>query len=237
MVRRPGLVLLVAAVASAPPALASCVLVQDLGSTGGGDAVDGDVVDGGASDGASGGEDGTDAARPADGAGGGSKDGGATLDPTKGPGPLGALPGGYCCTSDSECRQRHCRSVGGGQKMCMDECTPQTQAVCDRPGIDFRCVTYTAEFDSACEPPPGFTCLDPQTFVRGTLPTGACCTDEGNGLNGHECESNLCISRSGGPLLCWRICQSETDCPDGYGCYEAYFNKYCAPTSASYTCN
>src|SRR5690349_19818303 len=52
----------------------------------------------------------------------GAADGGSVLPDRAGPGPHGSLPSGYCCSSDSECRYRHCVDVGGA-KTCLDECT------------------------------------------------------------------------------------------------------------------
>lgn len=210
-------------------ALSACVLVQDLGGSG---ASDGGGPDTG-SDASSSPGDGAPRPGRAD---GGSTDATAEIDPTKGPGPYGALPGGYCCTSDEQCRFRHCRSVDGGEKMCLDECSSSRQGICDRPGIDFRCVTYTADFDSACEPPPGFKCLDPSTFVRGAKSTGECCSYEESGLFGHECEANLCLALGQGPWVCTRFCEAGTDCPDGYRCVDVLARKECAPASSTYDC-
>ena len=230
MVRRLRLACL-AGTAAAAAVLAACAIVQDLGSTGVGDA--GTDGGGGAGDGS---RSDDDARTPPDASSDGGTSDGAPVDPTKGPGPYGALPGGYCCTSDEECRFRHCRSVDGGPRMCLDECSSQSQGICDRPGIDFRCVTYTADFDSACEPPPGFACLDPSTFVRGDKTTGECCSQETSGLFGHECEANLCLALGQGPWVCTRFCEAGTDCPPDYRCADVSWRKECVPASSTYDC-
>src|SRR6184192_1839215 len=40
------------------------------------------------------------------------------MTPHQGPGPLGALPAGFCCTSNQQCRSRSC--IGNGY--CSDQC-------------------------------------------------------------------------------------------------------------------
>src|SRR5579883_2022190 len=83
---------------------------SDGGSGNGDGGTMGDDSGGGGSD--SGGQGGDSG-----GGGGDSGSGQAT-----GPGPWGALPTGYCCTSNDDCRHRNCIDTGGGIKMCSDDC-------------------------------------------------------------------------------------------------------------------
>src|SRR5256885_6272998 len=39
-----------------------------------------------------------------------------------GPGPLGALPAGFCCGSGAECRSRLCDVDGAGHRFCIESC-------------------------------------------------------------------------------------------------------------------
>src|SRR5262245_1438712 len=76
------------------------------------------------------------------------------LDARGGPGPLGALPAGFCCSSDEECRSRACLSSGGGPRFCSDEC--RSDPVCSAWGAAFVC-----DLSSGLCKPSGtpYTCL------------------------------------------------------------------------------
>ncbi len=215
---------LLAGTCASAAAVSACVLVQDLGSTGDAGAVDDAAVadaGGGAEGGEDGARDGGDDARDAD---------ATPSDGPTGPGPLGALPSGYCCTSDEECRFRRCVDTGAGGRMCLDLCSASRPLACTRPGFAFTCDGTT------CQPPAGFACLDPATFVRGTKTTGACCTDSADGTTGHECEGNLCLAVGNAPWFCTRRCDGGADCPSDYECYPVGDRKECIPVAFPYAC-
>lgn len=208
-------------------AIAACVVVQDLGATG--ESVDGG--DGATPDDATTVEGGTD---------GGGLDvvtDGASDDGRAGPGPFGALPTGYCCTNDEQCRQRHCLPSDAG-RMCFDECNAQAQGFCDRPFLDFRCDLGQPEYQQTCIPQEGeaFTCLPPSQFVAGTKAAGECCASRPDNLHGQECASNLCIQKRDGPWACTRICEAGVDCPTDWSCIPQIYWSICVPNGLTYTC-
>lgn len=211
-------------------AVAACTVVHDLGSTG----VDGsdDSGTGGASDSDALGRD--DATSSLDASDAQARD--ATSDGATGP-LANALPSGYCCTNDEQCRMRHCLDSPSG-RMCFDECSADTQWFCDRPNLDFRCDLAAPSFDQACRPQAGesFACLDPSAFVRGTKEAGACCAMREDGLLGQECASNLCMTKGNGPFFCTQICEAGADCPTDHDCVEHLFYKLCVPRGTTYTC-
>lgn len=218
MLRRPRRALVLVP-AGALGLLSACVLVQDLGSTG--SAADGGGSGGDAAP--------NEAAPPADAAPPKDAANDTTPDGPTGPGPYGALPSGYCCTSDDECRFRRCVETAGG-RMCLDACSASRPGICRRPGLAFTCDGTT------CQPSAGFACLDASTFVRGTGTTGACCTDSSDGLAGHECEANLCLAVGDQPWFCTRRCDGGADCPADYRCYPVGDRQECIPASSTYTC-
>jgi hypothetical protein len=229
MRRRGAFGLLVTASSSL---LVACVLGQDLGSRG--EGAEG-ASDPDASGGAPGeGDDGSEGERP-------PPDGGAPGDadaagPT-GPGPLGALPSGYCCTRDDECRFRKCVDTGAGNKMCLDACSASRPGICTRPGFAFTCEPL-AEGGPYCQPPgASFACLDASTFERGTATTGTCCPETGDGTHGQHCEANLCLAIGSGPWFCSRRCDGPGDCPTDYRCAPVADRKQCVPNATPYTCN
>jgi hypothetical protein len=170
---------------------------------------------------------------------GGSSSGSVPLGPGKGPGPYGALPSGYCCNSDDECRGRHCADVGG-QKMCLDGCYEIES--CQGKGLPsgFTCDGSRSE-KGWCQPPSGFTCLAANTFVTGTKPAGSCCTATGNGVSGLECAGGHCdwFKRSQDPdydppFFCTNWCDVPADCGKGMVC-ELQINK-CVPANEPFVC-
>jgi hypothetical protein len=190
-------------------------------------------------------EAGTDGASPGDANGGDGPTGDAGDSASGdgaaaegfGPGPHGSLPSGYCCTSDDECRYRHCVDTGGGNKMCLDECAKDL--FCTRPDITFTCDPSGSP--RLCRPSAGFACLPAASFERGKRALGACCNataaPNNDGTAGSECEGNQCASVGTAPLVCTHRCAFQADCPKpGYACVQFGTSKACVPTSSSYTC-
>jgi hypothetical protein len=215
------------AVVLAGSALGACVVAQDLGSAGAGIEEDG------------GADSGSESSSPLDASGDvattvdARSDAKLPIDGPNGPGPLGALPSGYCCTGDDECRFRKCVDLGGG-KMCLDKCSASRPAVCRRATVDFACSTLGAE--EYCQPAGSFACLDPATFVRGTKTTGGCCTDTGDGNTGSECEANLCLQIGMNPWFCTRRCDGDPDCPSDHRCTPVGDRKECVPRVTTLPC-
>ena len=168
--------------------------------------------------------------------------GSATLPSTAGPnggGELGALPTGYCCTDDSECRYRHCATTSAG-KMCLDAC--HGTGVCDRTEGVFTCDEREGQdpnVQNYCQPAAGFTCIDPKTFIHGTRASGECCDGLGSSDNGDECAGGHCTSvtlsslPTENPYVCSQWCRSTKDCPSGMICDELHT---CEPGNQPYTC-
>jgi hypothetical protein len=170
----------------------------------------------------------------ADAAGDGSSPAPGELPPGTGPGPHGALPSGYCCTDDRECRYRRCVDTGGGVKMCLDECFQD--GFCERPDVTFTCDQPEAGQRGLCQPPPGFACLPQSEFVRGTRETGGCCAFGMDGTAGSECDGNQCVAVADGPYVCTNRCDSGEDCPSSFTCTMFGTSKACIPANAPYTC-
>jgi hypothetical protein len=132
-----------------------------------------------------------------------------------GPGPLGALPSGYCCQKDSDCRGRHCVSAGG-PTFCADSCTGDS--ICTEYGFAMTCNLQSAS-DVLCGPtsPSTFKCGDPQQFIPGTKPIGSCCS--AGTRSGQECAGGNCVTvGSGNPFICTQGCLNSNECPGGYEC-------------------
>jgi hypothetical protein len=165
-----------------------------------------------------------------------SSSSGTTSGPT-GPGPHGALPGGFCCTRDEDCRNRHCVDTAGG-KMCLDGCRGNNDP-CTRTDVQFTC--DSAQFqDGWCQPPTGFVCKPSESFQRGTKKAGACCTPTGNGTAGLECEGGLCIAIGPvtNPYVCSNSCTVPGDCEGPMICQTITATKReCIPANSTYTCN
>lgn len=152
-----------------------------------------------------------------------------------GPGPFGALPTGYCCSDDSECRNRHCVAVAG-TKMCLDVCS--VDSTCTRRDLAFKCDSPSQFEDGLCQPPtPTFTCIPQARFERGSRKVGECCAATGDGNSGEECDGNSCIAKgiNGdiGPFVCSHWCELTKDCPSGTVCSPF---KSCEPANFPYVC-
>ena len=177
----------------------------------------------------------TDPSAPGAGSGGGP-DGGAAprqdLPEGTGPGAHGALPSGYCCSDDTECRGRRCAETTPGNRMCLDEC--RAQETCERYAVTFTCDAPARGEEGYCQPPTGFACIPAAQFGRGTRETGGCCTPTFDGRAGEECEGNLCIALGDGPFVCTHRCDTTKDCPGGYIC--GPFGT-CMPANTGYTCD
>lgn len=190
-------------------------------------------VDGGDPDASAGS---TDAAASDGGAGPGDAASGDAASGAFGPGPHGSLPSGYCCTSDAECRFRHCVDTGAGGKMCLDECA--RDLFCTRPDLAFTCEATGSP--RLCKPSAGFACIPSSSFQRGKRPIGACCNavvaPNNDGTAGSECEGNQCASVSSAPLVCTHRCDSQADCIGGFACVLFGTSKACVPVSSAYTC-
>lgn len=144
-----------------------------------------------------------------------------------------ALPAGFCCTTDADCRYHACVDVGG-QKMCLDDCRRATSCGNDYVADGaFTCDWDHVQDEGRCVPPAGFACIPPSRFTQGTRRTGECCAPRGNGTSGEECEGNLCNAVDDGPFFCSRWCAHSSECPPG---------MICGPTNAcvfgaqTYTC-
>ncbi len=164
-------------------------------------------------------------------------DAGPDVDPaTVGAGPLGALPTGFCCATDSECRNRHCQLVGG-TKMCLDFCVKDDE--CQGVTSGFHCA-FNADGYGFCQPAPGATTCAPQALYRhGTKPLGSCCKQLSDGRMGSECLSGVC-DRNGAqnPFFCSNDC-GLTSCPPTFTCGHAdnFGVRYeCLPVAFSYGC-
>jgi hypothetical protein len=156
-----------------------------------------------------------------DGGGGpppGSDGGGMIPNPGgNGPGPLGALPPGYCCSDDKQCSHRRCTRFGTGPSICSGFC--QVDEECTGFNSQMRCDPNTAQCSPMSTP---YSCLDPQTYQYGTLATGACCS-RGTATSGQECKGGLCIStgNQANPYYCSQGCTNGETCPPGYSCFSA----------------
>ena len=212
--------------------------------------------DGASGDGGAGSNGGGDAAGPADpnggpstsgpsgegGPGNGGADGGAdtgeVVDPTTvGAGPLGALPTGYCCSSDDDCRNRHCENVSG-TKMCLDFCLGDD--ACMGVSTGFHCAVNTEGY-GFCQPTSGTppACIPKATYRHGLKPLGSCCQPLGDGRQGSECLSGVC-DRNGAenPYLCTTDC-GKAMCPNTFTCGHAddFGLRYeCLPVASNYGC-
>jgi hypothetical protein len=147
-------------------------------------------------------------------------------------GPFGALPVGYCCNSDYECRGRTCASVGG-QKFCQEDC--DRTSTCTAWGAalycggNYRCVPTSS----------GFACMDPAAFTLGTKPPGTCCDLDAK-RSGSECIGGVCngwnTSEQGTLVpLCTQGCKSGEACAPGWVCH---YTHICVkdPPDEPYTC-
>lgn len=152
-----------------------------------------------------------------------------------GPGDKGSLPSGYCCTADTECRDRRCVAVGSGGRMCLDTCVGE--AKCKRRDLSFTCSGKTPG-GGFCQPPDAaFRCLPQTQYERGARQVGECCAATGDGNAGEECEGNQCIAIDEGdqnnPFVCSHWCDLTKECPSGTVCSQSHD---CVPANRPYTC-
>ena len=227
-------VLALAGAASLGAAAASCSDFKE-GDTGTADAASGaDGADG--SDGARGAGD--DAAASGGDDGGTSGGDAASAPDGTGPGPFGALPTGYCCTSDLQCRDRLCITFGL-TRMCADRCTGD-QTCSGATSGSFHCVGTTAAQDGHCEPTASpFQCFPANDFHYGTKQLGQCCAEMSDGRSGLDCIGGHCGTfGSGNPWICGNACANPSQCSNGFTCQAGDDYSICIPpTSDPYTCN
>jgi hypothetical protein len=156
-----------------------------------------------------------------------------------GPGPLGALPSGYCCTSDAECRFRNCATING-TKMCADVCSSAGTSGCDGDLPGFTCIGAGASTDGHCEPTgTAVACVPASKYVRGSKKLGACCTALHTGKNGGECEGGHCsaFGNVNNPYICVNACTSTADCPGNFQCSDTGSGySICLMLADPYTC-
>jgi hypothetical protein len=155
-----------------------------------------------------------------------------------GAGPEGALPTGYCCTSNEDCRNRYCVDLGGGNKMCEDECDG-AQSACQGLLPGFTCTWDDAMVDGFCEPTsPSTQCVPADQYQRGTKPDGACCSATGNATSGQECLSGNCgaFGDQSNPYICNLACDATHTCPGTSLCSNVGVYSVCVPLANTYTC-
>ena len=104
-----------------------------------------------------------------------------------GPGPLGALPAGFCCGSGAECRSRLCDIDGSGHRFCIESCL--SSATCTEFSMTYFCDATVQR----CRPKTfAYACTPTSQFLLGKKPTGACCN--ANAAHpGEECLGGWCI--------------------------------------------
>ena len=150
-----------------------------------------------------------------------------------GPGRWGALPSGFCCTSDAECRYRKCVDFGGG-RMCSDHCHGEES--CAGAVADLVCNTATEQ----CEPKAStLACRPALEFSYGAKTLGRCCTATHDGWSGRECEGNRCdgFGAETNPFICTHVCSTSADCPGSYRCGAADVVSLCWPLGDPYSCS
>ncbi len=74
-----------------------------------------------------------------------------------------------------------------------------------------RCENVGGEYELGC-------CVD---GLRGCKVAGESCTSE------FDCDSSLCLNRNEGEFFCSKICETNTDCPNGFECADMYFFNAC----------
>jgi hypothetical protein len=156
--------------------------------------------------------------------------------PGTGPGPRGALPSGFCCTSDADCRYRHCLEINGSQR-CSDECTQS--GFCQGGAVTWTCDILDGGDRGQCQPAAGDTaaCVPPSQFTYGTRMLGDCCAFGTDGKAGWECEGALCTATDNNPFVCSQYCDTYADCPGPYDCVALGNYRACVPANSPYTCN
>jgi hypothetical protein len=174
----------------------------------------------------------------------GGSDASATADLSSpsggtGPGPLGAIPTGYCCSSSEQCRGRLCGQLGTGPYYCSDFCSDDTP--CTGWSTEYRCDVGFGRCVPVNDP---YTCIDGASYQYGSKPTGSCCVSDGERA-GQDCQGGLCLRV--GPLtnpgFCSQGCDTQSPCPSGYGCHlqmddkgECWPNASLADVNTVYTC-
>jgi len=151
----------------------------------------------------------------------------------QGPGRWGALPSGFCCTSDAECRYRKCVDFGGG-KMCSDFCYGDESCAGAVGGL--RCNTTAKQ----CEPTaPSLPCRPALEFGYGAKTLGRCCVATHDGWSGRECEGNRCdgFGEETNPFICTHVCSTSADCPGSYRCGATDSVPVCWPLGEPYGCS
>jgi len=150
-----------------------------------------------------------------------------------GPGPWGALPTGYCCTSDEQCRFRACREFNG-IRMCVDDCSHL--GGCQGHLAGFTC--EGAPWGQCAPIAPDQACVPAHTFPGGPKELGACCTATRDGAAGLECEGGRCVAfgDQSNPFFCSRVCSKPADCPPPHTCSPVSGHSICSNLSESYTC-
>lgn len=151
-----------------------------------------------------------------------------------GAGPLGALPTGFCCNANSDCRTRNCVSAGGGPKVCLDDCS--TDALCTAWSSAFHC----DQGSGFCAPVgASSTCLDPSGYHYGQKAIGACCAS-GFVKSGQECLGGLCeaTGNDANPFYCTQACDASAPCPAPYECAAGFcwIPQTISDPSFMYTC-
>jgi len=150
-----------------------------------------------------------------------------------GPGPYGALPSGYCCQSDLDCRYRSCVDINGS-KMCSDPCQSDDGCAGRISGLTCNQTSGRCEPDS-----PTATCVDAATFPYGAKGLGACCIATHDGWAGFECQGNHCgaFGDLSNPYICTQVCYKPADCPGAFNCLSTgYGYGLCAPEAPTYSC-
>ncbi|MSP63402.1 MAG: hypothetical protein EXR72_24280 [Myxococcales bacterium] len=153
-----------------------------------------------------------------------------------GPGPYGALPSGYCCTANVECRFRRCLAMAGGM-MCSDNC--DGDGSCPEP--EYKCIGATMFDPGRCEPVvKAMKCTLAAMFQRGAKKLGACCSATHDWKAGLECEGGRCDAFGDikNPFICNQACAKAADCPGAYKCTPIDDNlSICLPFADPYTCS
>ncbi|HZS41032.1 MAG TPA: hypothetical protein VFF06_29590 [Polyangia bacterium] len=153
-----------------------------------------------------------------------------------GPGPLGALPTGYCCSASEQCRSRQCINLGSGPYYCADVCTDATP--CSGFSTQYQCDTAIDTCTPVNDP---YTCIDGATYQHGGKPNGACCSGK-MPQSGEECLGGLCLQTgdASNPYYCSQGCNDLTPCPTGYTCKPFGITTknpgQCWLTATTYTC-
>ena len=114
--------------------------------------------------------------------------------------------------------QNHC----GACNISCDDAIPNATSICDGSGVTPICVVD--ECDPGWYPVNEFICLPiADNFCK------TCAED-------NQCEGNLCIEIGDGSY-CSSTCDSDEQCPAGYGCEETEGGQFCIPANGTCDCN